>query len=163
MGQNDLYIPTDDLLSHNDGSTFEKHYRDIYPTELELKKVNNSNSCASFFELYIYIEDGEFHTRLFDKQDNFGFDIVTMLFYCSNVPSKMFYGSIGAEFLRIFRATSKTEDLTRNCKQLLSRMLKQMGQMRRIKFSLIKIIQRHQEVFIKYNKSIEEVMQAIGF
>ena len=42
-------------------------------------------------------------------------------------------------------------------------MLKQNGQMRRIKFSLIKMIQRQQEVFIKYNKSIEEVMQAIGF
>ena len=153
----------DDLLSLNDGSTFEKHYKDIYPTELELKKENNSNSCASFLDLYIYIENGEFHTRLFDKRDNFGFDIVRMPFYCSNVPSKMFYGSIGAEFLRISRATSKIEDLTRNCKQLLSRMLKQNGQMRRIKFSLIKMIQRHREVFIKYNKSIEEVMQAIGF
>ena len=28
---------------------------------------------------------------------------------------------------------------------------------------IIKMIQQHQEVFIKYNKSIEEVMQAIGF
>ena len=135
----------DDLLSLNDGSTFEKHYKDIYPTELELKKENNSNSCASFLDLYIYIENREFHTRLFDKQDNFGFDIVRM------------------QFLRISRATSKIEDLTRNCKQLLSRMLKQNEQMRKIKFSLIKMIQRHQEVFIKYNKSIEEVMQAIGF
>ena len=27
-----------DLLSLNDGSTFEKHCKDIYPTELELKK-----------------------------------------------------------------------------------------------------------------------------
>ena len=35
-------------------------------------------------------------------------------------------------------------------------------QMRRIKFSLIKMIQRHQEVLIIYNKSVEEVMQAIG-
>ena len=61
------------------------------------------------------------------------------------------------------RATSKFDDLCRTCKQLLSRMLKQNGQMRRIKFSLIKTIQRHQEVFIKYNKSIEQVMQAIGF
>ena len=34
----------DDLLSLNDGSTFEKHYKDIYPTELELKEENNSNS-----------------------------------------------------------------------------------------------------------------------
>ena len=75
----------------------------------------------------------------------------------------MFYASIGAEFLRISTATKKIEDLSRTCKQLLNRMLKQNGQMRRIKFSLIKMIQRHQEVFIKYNKSIEEVMQAKGF
>ena len=31
----------DDLLSLTDDSTFEKHYKDIYPTELELKKENN--------------------------------------------------------------------------------------------------------------------------
>ena len=128
-----------------------------------LRKENNNNSSAFFLDLYIYLENGDFHTRLFDKRDNFGFDIVTMPFSCSNVPSKMFYGSIGAEFLRISRATSKIEDLTRNCKQLLSRTLKENGQMRRIKFSLIKMIQRHQEVFIKYNKSIEEVMRDIGF
>ena len=42
-------------------------------------------------------------------------------------------------------------------------MLKQNGQMRRIKFSLIKMIQRHQEFFIKYNKSIEKVIKAIDF
>ena len=151
------------MLSLNDGNTFEKYYKDIYPTELELKKENNSNYCASFLDLYIYIENGEFHTRLFEKRDNFGLDIVRMPFYCSNVSSKMFYWSIGAEFIRISRATKKTEDLTRNCKQLLSLMLKRNGKMRRIKFSLIKMIQRHQEVFTKYNKSIEKVMQAIGF
>ena len=100
---------------------------------------------------------------ILDKRDNFGFDIVRMPFYCSNVPSKMFYGSIRTEFLRISRATSNTGDLTRNCKQFLSRMLKQNGQMRRIKLSLRKMIQRQQEVFIKYNKSVEEVMQAVGF
>ena len=34
--------------------------------------------------------------------------------------------------------------------------------MRRIKFFLIKMTERHQEVLIKH-KSIEKVMQAIGF
>ena len=86
-----------------------------------------------------------------------------MPFSRSNTPSKMLCGNIGAEFLRITRATSKIEDLSHTCKHLLSRMLKQNRQMKRIKFSLIKMIQRHQEVFITYNKSIEEVMQAIGF
>ena len=66
------------------------------------------------------------------------------------------------QFLRISRATSKFKDLSDTCKQLLSRMLKQNGQIR-IKFTLIKMIQQHQEVLIKYIKLIEEVMQAIGF
>ena len=140
-----------------------KHCKDIYPTELELKKENNNNSCAPFLDLYIYIEGEEFHTRLFDRQDNFSFYTVGMPFCCSIVPGKMFYGGIGAQFLRISRATSGIEDLARNCEQLLSRMLKQGGRVGRIKFSIVKMIRRHQEVFIGCNKSIEEVMRAIGF
>ena len=42
-------------------------------------------------------------------------------------------------------------------------MLKQNGQLRRVNFSLIKMIKQHQEIFIKYNKSVEEVIQEIGF
>ena len=79
------------------------------PTELELKKENNSNSFASFFDIYIHFENWEFHTKLFDKRDNFGFDNIRMLFYYSNVPSKIFYGSIGAEFHRTAAAISKIE------------------------------------------------------
>ena len=51
--------------------------------------------------------------KLFDKQDNFGFDTAKMSFYCSNIPNKMFYGSIGAKFVRITRGNSRTEDLSR--------------------------------------------------
>ena len=75
------------------------------------------------FLIFTFTLKMEIHTRLFDKRDNFGFDIVRMPFYCS----KMFYGSIGAEFLRV---TCKIEDLSLNCEQLLSRMLNQNGQMK---------------------------------
>ena len=47
----------DDLLSLNHDNTFEKHYKDIYLTELELKKENNRNSCAIFLDIYIYIDN----------------------------------------------------------------------------------------------------------
>lgn len=153
----------DDLLSLNDDNIFENHHKDIYTKELELKKENDGNLCASFLDIFIYIENEKFHTKLFDKRDNFGFDIVRMSFQCSNIPSKMFYGSIGAEFLRISRATSKIEDLTYSCKQLLNRMSKQNGQINKMQSSLLKMIQRHHEVFEKYNKSAAELIQAIGF
>ena len=57
----------DDLLSLNGNTTFEKHYKDIYPTKLELKKENNNTFCLSFLDTYIYIENGKFHTKSFDK------------------------------------------------------------------------------------------------
>ena len=53
-----LVIPFSLLLSLEDGSSFEKHYKDIYALELELGKDNNTNSCASFLNMYIYIENG---------------------------------------------------------------------------------------------------------
>ena len=64
---NNFFRFIDDLLSLNDDSIFEKYQKDIYPPELELKKESNSNSCASFLGIYIYIENGEFHTKLFGK------------------------------------------------------------------------------------------------
>ena len=65
----------------------------------------------------------------------------------------MFYGNTEAEFLRISQAISKIEDLSRNCNQLLSRMSNQHGQIKRIKFSLIKLIQQHQDVYINIANS----------
>ena len=62
---------------------------------------NNSNSYPFSVDTYIYFENEEFDTKLFDKQNNFVLDIVRMQIYCSNVLSKMFYCSIGAEFLGI--------------------------------------------------------------
>ena len=40
-----------DLLSLNYDSTFEKHCKDFYSTELKLKKENNINSRASFLDI----------------------------------------------------------------------------------------------------------------
>ena len=48
-----------DLLSLNDDnydSTFEEHLKGIYTTKVELKEENNSNSCAFFLDIYMYIE-----------------------------------------------------------------------------------------------------------
>ena len=52
----------------------------------------------------------------------------------------MLYRSTEAEFLRMSTATNKIQDLSCTCKHLPSSMSKHNGQMKRIKFSLIKII-----------------------
>ena len=97
----------DDLLSLNDFSAFEKRYKDIYPTELELKKENNSNYCASFLDIYIYIEDGEFHTKLFDKRDNYGSNIVRCHFTAPMFLAKFSMGALEQSFLEFLEQPVK--------------------------------------------------------
>ena len=63
----------DDLLAINDGNEFKKVYKEIYPTKLELKKENSINTETNFLELNIYINENTFHTKIFDKRDEFGF------------------------------------------------------------------------------------------
>ena len=152
----------DDLESINDDNIFENNFNDIYPKELKLKKENNNNQSASFLDIQIDIEDGMFHTRLFDKRDNFGFDIVRMPFSCSNIPNKMFYGSIGAEFLRITRATSKLDDLIKSSKQLLSRMSNQKGKIQHMQRVVLKMIRRHETDFRKYETNPCDIVHQIG-
>ena len=121
---------------------------------LQTWNLKKKIQTAIFLDTNITIENGKFCTKLFDKRDNFGFDIVRMPFACSNIPGKMFYGSIGAEFLRIARATREIEDLESTCKQLLTRMSSQGGCIFKTRSTLTKMIQKHQDTFGKYEMSI---------
>ena len=76
---------------------------------MELKNEHGGEQ-VSFLDLDIKLKNKEFSISLFDKRDGFPFTIVRMPYNNSNMPSKIFYSSVGAEILRIGRATSHTTD-----------------------------------------------------
>ena len=104
----------DNLLAINDDGEFENCFSDIYPKELELKKEHGGDS-VSFLDLSISIKGRSFVTSLYDKRDNFPFSIVRMPYKSSNIPSKIFYSSIGAEILRIGRASTTLKWSFKEC------------------------------------------------
>ena len=147
----------DDLSVVNDDGIFEVNIKDIYPKELELTKENYNSSEASFLDLNISIKDNKFQLGLFDKRDSFPFNIVRMPFKSSNIPSNMFYSSIGAECLRIARACNNPESFSRAIKPLVERMIKQGGDIQRIKNCLKKFFNRHQNDFIYVGKESNDL------
>ena len=74
------------------------------PLPLEcINKINkriNAKQIITFDLSILYIKTP--HDKLLD-----------ILYKVVDVPSKIFYGTIGAQFLKIFRATTKIEDLSR--------------------------------------------------
>ena len=69
----------------------------------------------------IKIKDGKSHFGLFDKRDSFPLSIVRMLDKSSNVPSSTVYSVIGAESMRIARASNNTESFSTAVKPLIAR------------------------------------------
>ena len=69
----------DDLLNI-DNLYFEQIVGQIYPTELQLNKANSSDTEAPFLDLNLSITNGKVSSKLYDKLDDFNFEIVNFQF-----------------------------------------------------------------------------------
>ena len=74
-----------------------------------------------------------FEYELYDKRNAFQFPIVRFPFGDSNMPSKMFYATIGTEILRICRASSKYQTFINHCIPFIARMSNQLAKRNRMR------------------------------
>ena len=67
----------DDLLNI-DNIHFEHMVHRIYPAELQLNKANASDTEAALLDLNLSIHNDIVSTKIYDKRDDFNFDIVNI-------------------------------------------------------------------------------------
>ena len=80
------YRYIDDILSINNPE-FENCLGQMYPAELEIKDTTESTTSA-YLDLLLSIgRDGQLHTSIYDKRDDFNFHITNFPFLSSNIPS----------------------------------------------------------------------------
>ena len=65
---------------------FEGMVNRIYPPELQLNKANTSDTEAPFLDLHLSISNGFVSSKIYDKRDDFDFDIVIFLFWMVTFP-----------------------------------------------------------------------------
>ena len=99
----------DDLLNI-DNIYFDQMVDRIYPTELQLHRANSSDTEAS-------------STKIYDKRDDFDFDIVNFLFLDGDVPRRTSYGVYISQLIRFARASSNLNDFNYRNKPLLPNFL----------------------------------------
>ena len=137
----------DDLNILNDCGEFSQYISEIYPKELTLNKENECDQRASFLDLFISVENHKFSFSLYDKRDDFQFSIVRMPHSISNIPSSIFYSSVGAEVLRIARANSNVDSFLKSTKVIISRMLRQGANVDKLKSVIGRFFGRHLKDF----------------
>ena len=72
-----------------------------------------------------------------------------------------FYGSIGAEILRIARATLTFENFIQSVKPFISRMQLQGSRDKKAKEIINKVINVNKDQFEKYSKSNKQIIDSI--
>ena len=65
----------DDILNINN-VYFDNMVSQIYSSELQLNKANTSDKEAAFLELHLSISNDIVSTKIYDKRDDFDFEIV---------------------------------------------------------------------------------------
>ena len=86
----------DDLLNI-DNPYFEGMVNRIYPPELQLNKANTSDTEAQFLDLHLSISNGFVSSKIYDKRDDFDFDIVNFPFL-DGLSEPEFYGDLVYKF-----------------------------------------------------------------
>ena len=77
----------------------------IYPPELQLNKANTSDSEAPFLDLHLSISNRFVSSKLYDKRDDFDFDIVNFPFLDGDVPHSTSYGVYISQLIRFARVS----------------------------------------------------------
>ena len=114
----------DDLLNI-DNDFFDSMVNRIYPSELQLNNATVSDAEASFLNLHLSISDGFVKTKIYDKRDDFDFDIVNFPFLDGDVPRSASNGVYISQLIRFARVSSHVDDFRTRNKVLTAKLLRQ--------------------------------------
>ena len=84
-----------------------------------------SDTEASFSDLHLSISYGFVKTKIYDKRDDFDFDIMTFPFLDVDVPRSTSYGVYISQLIRFARVYSHVDDFNTRNKVLAAKRLRQ--------------------------------------
>ena len=130
----------------------------IYPSELQLNKANVSDTEASFLDLHYSISDGFVKTKIYDKRDDFDFDIVNLRFLDGDVPRSTSYGVYISQLIRFARVSSHVDDFNTPIKVLTAELLRQGYRYHKDRKAFLKFYRRYFDKVSKYNVRLKTLL-----
>ena len=130
---------------------FKDHIYKIYPRDLEIKQESNNSEEVSFLDLNIQYSRGQLKFSIYDKREDFNFEIVNFPFMDSCIPKKSALGVFYSQLIRYFRLNSEFLGFKLKCKQLANKLLNQGYLKHDLKRISIRFFHDNLDNFSKYN------------
>ena len=80
---------------------------------------------APFLDLHLSVSNGFVSTKIYDKRDDFDFDIVNFPFLDADVPRRHSYAVYISQLFRFARVCSHVADFNNRNKSLIAKLLQQ--------------------------------------
>ena len=126
------------------------------------RKSTARNTSASYLDLLLSIgRDGQLHTSIYDKRDDFNFHITIFPFLSSNIPTSPAYGVCISQLIRYARACSSYGCFVRRATRLSNKLLEQGYARERLKPSLRKFYGRYGDLIKQYEVSLSQMLNDI--
>ena len=113
---------------------------------------------APFLDLHLTISDGFVWSKIYDKRDDFDFDIVNFPFLDGNIPRATFYGIYISQLIRFARVSSHVADFNIRNQILTAELLKQGYPYRKLRKTFSKFYQRHYDLVSKFNTGLKSLL-----
>ena len=90
-------------------------------------------------------------TKIYDKRDNFDFNIVNFPFLEGDVPRSASYGVYPSQLIRFARVSSHVDDFNTLNKVFTAKLLRQGYRYHKLRKAFSKFYRRHFDIVSKYN------------
>ena len=131
----------------------------IYPSELQLNKANASDTEAAFLDLHLSISNDIVSTKIYDKRDDFDFEIVNFPFLDGDVPQSTSYGVYISQLIRFARASSYVTDFNTRNKLLTQKLLKQGYRYHKLRKTFSKFYRRYFDLISKFQVGLKSLLR----
>ena len=148
----------DDILNINN-VYFDNMVSQIYPSEFQLNKANASDTEAAFLDLHLSISNDIVSTKIYDKRDDFDFEIVNFPFLDGDVPRSTSYGVYISQLIRFARASSYVADFNTRNKLLTQKLLKQGYRYHKLRKTFSKFYRRYYDLISKFQVGLKSLLR----
>ena len=146
----------DDLLNI-DNDYFDGLISQLYPSELQLDKANSSETEAPFLNLHWSFLDQFISFKIYDKRDDFDFEIVNFPYSVGDVPRRAACGFYISHLIR-GQSVQSCYCLQHN-KLLSAKLLNQGYRYHKLRKAFSKFYRRHFDLVSKFNDELNSLLQ----
>ena len=134
----------------------------MYPSELEIKDTTESITFASYLDIRLSIgRDGQLHPLIYNKRDDFNFNITNFPFLSINIQSWPAYGVYISQPIRYAWACCSYECFILRARRLSSKLPKQGYLVQCLKSSFRKFYGRYGNLIQQYEVSLSRMLNDI--